>query len=86
MLSLRSLAFILASAMRRARALSSASFNHLPDRKNGRQMDIKAPAKIAMKIPVSFMSLPCEQVILALFRLPRYGTPIVVQSSMSLPL
>jgi hypothetical protein len=26
-------------------------------------MDIKAPAKIAMKIPVSFMSLPCEQVI-----------------------
>ena len=63
MLSLRSLAFILASAMRRARDLSSASFNHLPDRKNGRQMDIKAPAKMAMKIPVSFMSLPCEQFI-----------------------
>ncbi len=38
MLSLRSLAFILCSAIRRARALSCAALHCFPDRINGRKM------------------------------------------------
>ena len=49
MLSLRSLAFILASAIRRARALSSAALHRAPDRISGRKMATKRPKNMATK-------------------------------------
>ena len=58
MLSLRSLAFILASAIRRARALSSAAL-HSGDKEaiSGR----KIAKKMATKKTVAFMSISYEQ-------------------------
>ena len=57
MLNLRSLAFILASAIRRARALSSAALHWFPDRISGRKMAMK----IAMKMAVACMSVSYEE-------------------------
>jgi len=54
MLSLRSLAFILASAIRRARTLSCAALHRFPDRINGRKRRKVAtnnPMKIAATAP-----------------------------------
>jgi hypothetical protein len=62
MLSLRSLAFILASAIRRARALSCAALDRSPDRNSGRKMATKMATKIATKVAVASISVSCEQV------------------------
>ena len=48
-LSLRSLAFILASAIRRARALSSAALHRSPERISGRKIATKRPKNMATK-------------------------------------
>jgi hypothetical protein len=65
MLSLRSLAFILASARRRARALFSASFHRFPDSISGRKvatkMATKTDTKILTKTAVDSMSVPYEE-------------------------
>jgi hypothetical protein len=61
MLSLRSLAFILASAIRRALSLSCAAVDRSPDRNSGRKMATKMAAKIATKVEVASMSVSCEE-------------------------
>jgi len=60
MLSLRSLAFILASAIRRARALSCAALHCSPDRISGRKMATKRAANMATN-PAASMSVSYEQ-------------------------
>src|SRR5579872_3004978 len=55
MLSLRSLAFILASAIRRARALSCAALQRSPDRTSIRITGTKTATKIAIKMAASSM-------------------------------
>jgi len=55
MLSLRSLAFIPCSAIRRARDLSCAALDCSPDRINGRKMAIN----IATNMAAPLCSLPC---------------------------
>ena len=57
MLSLRSLAFILASALRRARALSCAALHRFPDRISGRKLR-KMATKMPTKMAVACMSVP----------------------------
>jgi len=52
MLSLRSLAFILCSAIRRARALSCAALRSFPNIKNGRQMATNNETKMATAAPM----------------------------------
>jgi len=59
-LSLRSLAFILASAIRRARAVSSAALHRSPDRTSRGKMAAKMAAKMATKM-AKFMPVPYEQ-------------------------
>ena len=56
MLNLRSLAFIFASAMRRARALSCAALHRSPDRISGSKIATKRDTKMAIKR----RSLPCQ--------------------------
>jgi hypothetical protein len=67
MLSLSSLAFILASARRRARALSCAAFHRFPDIISGRKMATKIATKMLTemltKMAVASMSVPHEQLI-----------------------
>ena len=60
MLSLRSLAFILASAIRRARALSSAALHRSPDSISGRKRAKKRAMKMATKMAVVSMSVPFQ--------------------------
>jgi hypothetical protein len=57
MLSLRSLAFILCSAIRRARALSSSAFHCFPDRINGRKMAINMDTNMDTNTAASMCSL-----------------------------
>src|SRR5579884_1682376 len=57
MLSLRSLAFILASAMRRARALACASFQRFPDI-IGRKIATKVATRIATQTAAVIMQSP----------------------------
>jgi hypothetical protein len=61
MSSLRSLAFILASAIRRARALSSAALDRSPDIISGRKMAAKMATKIDAKMAVVCILVSCEQ-------------------------
>ena len=64
MLSLRSLAFIVASAIRRARALSCAALHRSPDRISGRKMATKRATNMAANIATNraaSMSVSCEQ-------------------------
>jgi hypothetical protein len=75
MLSLRSLAFILASAIRRARALSSAALHRSPDIIRGRKL-AKMATKMATKMAVASMSVSNEQ-----FTLSRLGRDIPALSS-----
>jgi hypothetical protein len=66
MLSLRSLAFILASAIRRARALSSAALHCSPDRISGTKMATKRATNMAINAAINraaSMSASCEQSI-----------------------
>ena len=76
MLSLRSLAFILASAIRRARALSCAALDRSPDRISGRKMATKRATKMATKWAVASMPVSYEQ-----FTPSRLGRDIPVLSS-----
>lgn len=62
MLSLRSLAFILASAIRRARALSCAAPRRSPDRISGRKMATEIATKIATKMAVAAMSVSTKSI------------------------
>ena len=57
MLSLRSLAFILASARRRARTFSSAAGDRFPDRTNGRKMAISDEMKMDINAAARMCSL-----------------------------
>jgi hypothetical protein len=57
MLSLRSLAFILCSAIRRARALSSIALHCFPDRINGRKMATNTATNKATIFSASMCSL-----------------------------
>jgi hypothetical protein len=57
MLSLRSLAFILCSAIRRARALSCAALHCFPDRINGRKMATNIATNIATNPAAPMCSL-----------------------------
>src|SRR4030095_789955 len=57
MLNLRSLAFILASARRRARALSCAALHCLPDITMGRKIANKVGRKMATKSAAPMVSL-----------------------------
>src|SRR5205085_3438087 len=57
MLSLRSLAFILCSAIRRARALSCAALHCSPDRINGRKMATNTDTNIATNLAAPMCSL-----------------------------
>ena len=75
MLSLRSLAFILASAIRRARALSCAALHRFPDRISGRKMR-KMATKMPTKMAVASMSVPYER-----FTPSRLGLDIPALSS-----
>ena len=59
MLSLRSLAFILWSAIRRARALSCAALHCFPDRINGRKMRKKATNN-GKKMATNMTALMCS--------------------------
>ena len=65
MLSLSSLAFILASAIRRARALSSAALHCSADKISGRKMATKmatkTPVKMAIRTAAVSMSVSYEQ-------------------------
>ena len=65
MLSLRSLAFIRCSAIRRARALSCAALHCFPDRISGRNIArnkaTKMPAKTATKLAVACIAVSYEQ-------------------------
>jgi hypothetical protein len=77
MLNLRSLAFILASARRRARAFSFAAFDS--DRMSGRKQATKAAktaAKMDTKIAILSMLASCGQ-----FTSSRPGRGIAVLSS-----
>jgi hypothetical protein len=56
MLSLRSLAFILCSAIRRARALSCSSLHCFPDRINGRKMATEMDRNMATSLVASMQS------------------------------
>jgi hypothetical protein len=79
MLSLRSLAFILASAIRRSRALSCAALHRFPDRISGRKMRkmaTKIPTKMLTKMAVASMSVPYEH-----FTPSRLGRDIPALSS-----
>ena len=58
MLSLRSLAFILASAIRRARALFCAACQRFPDSISGRKMATKIATEMLTKMAVDSMSVP----------------------------
>ena len=60
MLSLRSLAFILASAIRRARALSCAALDSVDKAIRGRKMATRMAVKMAINRAVS-MSVPSEK-------------------------
>ena len=60
MLSRRSLAFILASAIRRARALSCAAFHWSPDSISGRAMAEKIATSMATKMAIACMSAPTK--------------------------
>ena len=60
-MSVRSLAFILASAIRRARALSCAALHRSPERMSGRNMTAKA-TKMLTKRATAFMPVSCEQI------------------------
>ena len=62
MLSLRSLAFILASAIRRERALSCAALHRLPDRISGRRMATISGRNMDTKMAAAFMSVSYEEV------------------------
>lgn len=55
MLRRRSRAFILASAIRRARALSCDTLHRSPDSMSGRKMAAKMDTKMAAKMAVMFM-------------------------------
>ena len=57
MLSLRSLAFILCSAIRRARALSCAALHCFPDIINGRKMATNNARKLATNLASAMCSL-----------------------------
>jgi hypothetical protein len=59
MSSLRSLAFILASAIRRARALSCAALHRFPDKNSGKKM----AANMATKMAVVCIVVPYGQFI-----------------------
>ena len=60
-MSLRSLAFILASAIRRARDLACAAVHSFPDRISEKKMATKRPAKMAIKMAVACMSVSNEK-------------------------
>ena len=64
MLSLRSLAFILASAIRRARALSCAALQCFPDI-IGRKIAIKSATKIATRMAAGMAQSPANSLHLS---------------------
>ena len=74
-MNLRSLAFILASARRRARALSSAAFD-IKSGRNARKMATKTPTEMLTKMAVACMSVSYEE-----FTPSRLGRDIPALSS-----
>ena len=79
MLSLRSLAFILASAMRRARALSCSALDSAVKAIRGRKMATKIAPKMATKIGGACMVLSYEK-----FTPSRLGRDILPLSSLKI--
>jgi hypothetical protein len=74
MSSLRSLAFILASAIRRARALSCAALDRSPDRNSGRKTATKMATKMDAKSQQKCRSLPCQSPANSILLLGLHGT------------